>query len=118
MKTNSKKNWTHVLEADQKLPVEEQSVFHLKPLSRGTFRVIADAAGMTGEPRFAGSHGEMMLKECLFAWENVRDPDTCEHVAFPDKPAAAIELLPGVAVAELAVKIWERAMLADADRKN
>ena len=119
MKAISRREWTYVLEQDKEKPVETQSVFHLKHLSRGTYKAIVDGAGsMKGEINFAGAVGDRILNECLVTWENMIDPDTGETIPFPSKVDAALDHLPGMVRAELAMEAFHRQNISEASRKN
>ena len=118
MKALSRRHWTYVLEADKTVSEEEQTIFHLKNVSRALYTSIMDGADAAGRLNFSGSVSNRILKETLIGWENLTDPDTDQPIPFPEKADAALEMLPGVVRAELAAQVFARQTLTEEQRKN
>jgi hypothetical protein len=62
--------WRYVLQADRKLPTDEQTVFLLSHLTLTQEAQTVDALAR-GE---IGTHRTRNLREHLVGWENMRDP--------------------------------------------
>ena len=121
MKALSRRTWTCVLECDKKLPEAEQTVHTVKHPSKELAARIGDQLGpdfFSPYARFFGALGLELLRECYLGFGQMRDEETGEIVACPEKVGDMLGLLPGGARAEVAMKIWDKQFIGIADRKN
>lgn len=112
------KRWPYVLKADRDKPVEQQTTFHLKALSRREMAVVLSTIG-NDKP----VHAQQAAMELGIAgWDNYPHPETGAPIPFETKDGkpdpANLEWIPFDLWDELSTAIIKRNELTEEDRKN
>lgn len=112
-------SWSYVLEEDQKLPLEQQSVFVLQPLTGAERERVADEVTQRifekdGSIRTISRMRSVARELCLTKIESIQRFPSDAPREWPEKPeerAKYLELLSDDQVFEIGNQIYERSAL-------